>query len=95
MKRKGVAWKKTLQKDVPGEERERRKRVYREIKNEVKRSKEKELGRKLSKDFVNYRKLYHRDIKRVRGGQKNDCSRVKDGEGRMLMKKDEVCFNSL
>lgn len=37
MKRKNVAWRKTLQKDVPVEERERKLREYRKVKNYVKR----------------------------------------------------------
>ncbi len=48
-------------------------REYRKIKNEVKRlikeaksRKDEELGRKLSRDFVSNRKLYHREIKSQR-----------------------------
>ena len=97
VKRKREAWKKTLQRNVPQEERERRKRDYREVKNEVKKLvlerkklKDEELGSKLSKDFVENRKLYHKEIKNLRGAKRNDCSKIKDEDGRVLKGKEEI-----
>ena len=55
----------------------------------AKRRKDEELGRMLSKNFVNNRK-YITQTKRAGDGQKNDFSRIKDGADRMLTKKDEV-----
>lgn len=74
VRRKKLAWKRTLQKNLTGEEKERRKTEYRRQKNEVKvmvreakKKKDEELGRKLSSDFVANRKLYHKEITRIRG----------------------------
>ena len=97
VKKKRDAWKKTLQRNVSREENERRKREYRKVKNEIKKLvaerkklKDEELGSKLSKDFVDNRKIYHKEIKRIRGGKRNDCSKIKDGNGRVLKEKEEV-----
>ena len=97
VKRKRTAWRKMLQKDVPDDERERRKRAYKILKNEVKRivgkakkERDEELGVKLSRDFVSNRKLYHREIRRIRGQQSSNCNRIKDENDRLLERKEEV-----
>ena len=97
VKKKREAWKKTLQRNVSQEENEQRKIEYRRVKHEIKKLvaerkklKDEELGMKLSKDFVENRRLYHKEIKKIRGGKGNDCSKIKDGDGRVLKEKGEV-----
>ena len=97
VKRKKLAWKRTLQKNLSNEEKERRKREYQMQKNEVKRmvrdakkKKDEELGRKLSNDFVSNRKLYHREIKKIRGEQDNIRSKIRDKDGSVLENEKEV-----
>ena len=45
---------------------------------------------KLSRDFVSNRKLYHREIRRIRGQQGSNCNRIKDENDRLLERKEEV-----
>lgn len=97
VKRKKMAWKKTLQKNVPHEEKERRKREYMKQKAEIKmmvreakKKKDEDLGKKLSSEFATNRKLYHKEIKRIRGEQDNNCSKTRDKDGRVLESEKEV-----
>ena len=57
---------------------------------EAKKEKDEELGRKLSRDFVTNRKLYHKEVKKIRGQQGSDCSKIKSVDGRLLDEKEEV-----
>ena len=80
-----------LQKNLTDEEKERRKREYQKWKTKVKmmvkeanKKKDEELGRKLSGDFVTNRKLYHKEIKKLRGDKDNNHSKIRDRDGRVL-----------
>lgn len=57
---------------------------------EAKKKEDEELGGKLSRDFIENRKLYHRMVKKIRGGEKSQCARVRDVEGNLLVKQEEV-----
>ncbi len=74
---KRKAYKKLLQRIVPEEVRERRKREYRDSKALVKRlvreSKERvdeHLGRKLSAEYVENKKLFWREVRKKMGGER-------------------------
>lgn len=48
------------------------------------------LGSKLSQDFTNNRKLYHKEVRRIRGEQKSDVSRIKYENGRIVKGNKEI-----
>lgn len=45
----------------------------------VRNTKDKELVRKLSKDFVSDRKLYHKTVKYIMDGQSSHCNKIRYG----------------
>lgn len=47
------------------------------------------LRKAFSRDFVKNKK-HHKEVKQLTGDQRNECSRIKDGEWRVLSRKDEV-----
>ncbi len=76
---KRKAYKKMLQRNVPEEVRERRKREYRDSKALVKRlvreSKEivdEDFGRKLSAEYEENKKLFWREVRKEMGGRKSE-----------------------
>ena len=80
MKRqKKDVWKRT----------ERRK----EVKSCIIQSKKKvngQFGRKMNEDMNGNRKLFWREVSNAKGGKVESCSRVKDGNGRLVQGEDEV-----
>ncbi len=71
------AYKKMLQRNVPEEVREWRRREYRDsntlIKRLVRESKERvdeDFGRKLSAEYVENKKLFWREVRKEMGGKK-------------------------
>ncbi len=78
------AYKEMLQRNVPEEMREQRKREYRGSKDLVKRlvreSKERvdeEFGRKLSEEYVENMKLFWREVRKEMGGRKSEVCRIR------------------
>ncbi len=84
--RKKKAYKKMLQRNLPEEVKARRKPEYKEWKKRVrelieesKRRVDEEFGRKLSQNFSENKKLFWKEVKKVREGKKWGC----EDEGRV------------
>jgi len=94
---KRKAYKKMLQRNVPDEVRERRKREYRDRKALVKRlvreSKERvdeDFGRKLSAEYVENKKLFWREVRKEMGGRKSEACRMKRSDGVIVRRNEEI-----
>ncbi len=86
-----------LQRNVPEEVREQRKREYRDSKALVKRlvreSKEKvdeEFDRKLLAEYVENKKLFWKEIRREMGGRKSEAWRIRRSDGVIVEKNEEI-----
>ncbi len=78
-----------LQRNLPQEMKARRKSEYkdwkkrvRELIDESKRRVDEEFGRKLSQNFSENKKLFWKEVKKARGGEKSEdvMMRGEDGE---------------
>ncbi len=94
---KRKAYKKMLQRNVPDEMREQRKREYRDSKALVKRlvrgSKErvdKEFGRKLLKEYVENKKLFWREVRKEMGGRKSEAYRIRRSDAVIVRRNEEI-----
>ena len=94
-KRKEAAWKEVL---VARDEdaKERGQEIYKEEKRKIKRciykSKKEvheQLGRKMNKDVIGNTKLFWKEISNENGGKVENCSRIKDGNGRLVLEEIE------
>ena len=79
------------------EAKERCMEAYREGKRKFKRctyqSKKKvneQFGRKMNKDVNRNKKLFWKEVSNVKGGKVESCSRIKDGNRRLVQGVDEV-----
>ncbi len=89
------AHKKMLQRNLPKEVKARRKSEYklwkkkvRELIEESKRRVDEEFGRKLSENLSENKKLFWKEVKRVRGGERDGGVRMR-GEDDYGEKKKE------
>ena len=71
--------------------------AYREEKRKLKRciiqSKKKvneQFGRKMNEDVNGNRKLFWKEVSNAKGGKVDSCSRIKDLNGRLTQREDEV-----
>ncbi|KAK3895740.1 hypothetical protein Pcinc_000663 [Petrolisthes cinctipes] len=97
VKEKRKAYRRTLQRNVSEEVRERWKREYNVCKRQVKRmvseSKrrvDEEFGRKLSEKFKENKKLFWKEVKRERGEGKSGSLRMKREDGVTVSRSEEV-----
>ena len=79
------------------EVKERCMEVYREEKRKSKRciyqSKKKvneQFGRKMNEDVNGNRKYFLKEVSNVKGGKVDSCSKIRDGNGRLAQREDEV-----
>ena len=96
VKRKEGAWKEVLAASDQ-EAKETCMEAYREEKRKVKRyiyqSKKKvneQFGRKMKDDVNGNSKLFWKKVSNRKGGKVESCSRIKDGNGRVVQGMDEV-----
>ncbi len=95
MEEKRKAYKKMLQRNVPEEMKEWRKREYRDSKALVRRlvreSKERDedFGRKLSAEYVENKKVFWREVRREMGGRKSEACRIRS-DGVIVGKNEEI-----
>ncbi|KAK4327054.1 hypothetical protein Pmani_002500 [Petrolisthes manimaculis] len=94
---KRKAYRRTLQRNVSEEVRERWKRDYNACKRQVKRmvseSKrrvDEEFGRKLSEKFRENKKLFWKEVKKERGEGKSGSVRMKREDGVTVSRSEEV-----
>ncbi len=94
---KRKAYKKMLQRNVPEEMREQRKREYTESKALVKRlvreSKERvdeKFGRKLSEEYVENKKLFWRKVRKEMGRRKSEACRIRRSDGVIVRRSEEI-----
>ena len=78
MQGKGV-WKSTKRK------RERLKRFIYQNKKEV----QEQFERKMNQDVNGNRKLFWKEVSKANGGKVENSNRIKDGNGRLVLKEDE------
>ncbi len=97
MEEKRKTYKKILQRNMPEEVRERRKREYRDRKALVKRlvreSKERvdeDCGRKLSAEYVENKKLFWREVRKEMGGRKSEACRMRRSDGVIVRRNEEI-----
>ena len=71
--------------------------MYREEKRKVKRciylNKKKvneQFRRKMNEDVNENRKLFWKEVSTAKGGKAESCSKIKDGNGRLAQREDEV-----
>ncbi len=81
-----------LQRNLPEEVKARRKSEYKDWKNRVKelieeskRRMDEEFGRKLSQNFSENKKLFWKEVKKVRGGEKSGDVRMRGENGELLI----------
>lgn len=96
IEKKSQAYASTLQ-NVSREERERRIHEYKKAKNEVKRiikrskrEANENFGKKLSQDVNGNRKLFWKEVKKVKNEGKESCMGVKGKNGRVLVSETEI-----
>ena len=93
--------KKAVWKEVLGagdeDAKERCMEVYKEEKRKVKmciyqnkKEVNEQFWRKTNQDVYGNRKLFWKEVSKVNGGKVENCSRVKDGKGRLTLGEDEV-----
>ncbi|KAK3893161.1 hypothetical protein Pcinc_003002 [Petrolisthes cinctipes] len=94
---KRKAYRRTLQRNVPEEVRERWKREYNVCKRQVKmmvseskRRVDEEFGMKLSEKFKENKKLFWKEVKRERGEGKSGSVRMKREDGVTVSRSEEV-----
>ncbi len=82
------SYKKLLQRNLPEKVKARRKSEYRDWKNRVrelikesKRRVDEEFGRKLSQNFRENKKLFWKEVKKVRGGERSGAVRMRGEDG--------------
>ncbi len=82
---------------MPEEVKARRKSEYKDWKNRVrelieesKRRVDEEFGRKLSQNFSENKKLFWKEMKKVRGGKKSGDVRMRGEDGELVEGDSEV-----
>ncbi len=91
------AYKKMLQRNLPEEVKARRKSEYKEWKKRVrelieesKRTVDEEFGRQLSQNFSENKKVFKKEVKKVRGGEKSGGVRMRGESGELVMGESEL-----
>ncbi len=80
-----------LQRNLPEEVKARRKSEYKDWKNRVrelikesKRRVDEEFGRKLSQNFSENKKLFWKEVKKARGGEKSGDVKMRGEDGELV-----------
>ena len=86
IRRKEAAWKVLASSDE--ETKERYMKLYREEKRlkgtyQNKKKVNEKFGRKMNEVVNGNRKLFWKEVSNVKGGKWENCSRIKDGNGRL------------
>ncbi len=86
-----------LQRNLPEEVKARRKSEYKEWKRRVrrlieesKRRVDEEFGRKLSQNFSENKKLFWKEVKKVRGGERSGDVRMRGENGELVRSDSEL-----
>ncbi len=86
-----------LQRNLPEEVKARRKYEYKEWKRKVrelieesKRRMDEEFGRKLSQNFCENKKLFWKEVKKVRGGERSGAVRIRGVDGEPVEGESEL-----
>ncbi len=85
-----IAYKKMLQRNLPEEVKATRKSAYKKWKKRVrelienKRRVDEEFGRKLSQNFSENKKLFCKEVKQVRGGERSGDVRMRGEDGELV-----------
>ncbi len=97
VERKKRAYKKMLQRNLPEEVKARRKSEYKDGKNRVrelieesKRRMDEEFGRKLSQNFSENKKLFWKEVKKVRGEERSGDVRMRREDGDLVGSESEL-----
>ncbi len=86
-----------LQRNLPEEVKVRKKSEYkkwkkrvRELIEESKRRVDEEFGRKLSQNFSENKKLFWKEVRKVRGGERSGDMRMRGEDGELVRGESEL-----
>ncbi|MEL7177812.1 MAG: reverse transcriptase domain-containing protein [Pseudomonadota bacterium] len=95
---KRKAYEKKQEQNVPEYVKRERESEYKELKkkakkevNKARKKKDEEFGTKMGRTFKEDRKMFFEEVRKVRGGRKTICFRIKNKEGRLLRDIEEIC----